>query len=187
MMWVGTYWDVQPGDYTGWYQLDPNKNWAIVDSLGHNLGADSLNAGVFPSGGTYYSPRHIAFYQEGSDWYALTADFDGGVVKLWRNSNPYTGVIEVKNGLVRSFDLKQNYPNPFNPTTTIAFSIEKRGLVNLKVYNINGQLVSTLVNRTMTPGNYSVKFDGRGLASGTYYYRLTVDGKLMTKKMTLVK
>ncbi|GBE27133.1 two component regulator propeller [bacterium BMS3Bbin03] len=186
-MWVGTYWDVKPGDFTGWYQLDPKKNWAIVDSLGHNFGADSLKAGAFPAGGTYYAPRHIAFYQDGSDWYALTCDFDGGVVKLWKNSNPYTGVIEVKNGLVRNFDLKQNYPNPFNPTTTIAFSIEKRGLVNLKVYNINGQLVSTLVNRPMTPGSYSVKFDGRNLASGMYYYRLTVDGKLMTKKMTLLK
>ncbi len=186
MMWVGTYWDVGANDFTGWYALDPNKNWAIVDSIGMSKG--KYVAGVPADGGTFYSPRGVIFWEEGGVWYALTNDFDGGLVKKWKNTNPYTGIIRVENGeVVRNYSLLQNYPNPFNPTTTIPFTLAKRGFVELKIYDVNGREVMTLVSQNLEQGRYDIPFNATGLATGTYFYRLKVDGQIMTKSMTLVK
>ena len=85
------------------------------------------------------------------------------------------------------FTLSQNYPNPFNPTTDIGFRIADVRLVTLKVYNVLGELVKTLVNKVEQPGSYQVQFDGSNLASGVYFYRLAAGSYLMTKKMLLLK
>lgn len=89
--------------------------------------------------------------------------------------------------VVTSYELSQNFPNPFNPGTEIKFSILENTNVTLKVYNTAGELVSTLVNGFMTTGKYSINFDGAGLASGVYFYKLTAGNFTDTKKMTLVK
>ncbi|MCB0753535.1 MAG: T9SS type A sorting domain-containing protein, partial [Ignavibacteriae bacterium] len=88
----------------------------------------------------------------------------------------------------------QNYPNPFNPTTTINFSIpeiNKVGQSNnntvLKVYDILGKEIATLVNEIKAPGNYQVQFDATSLTSGIYFYRLKSGEFLETKKMILLK
>jgi hypothetical protein len=84
-------------------------------------------------------------------------------------------------------NLSQNYPNPFNPITTINYTIPQRSLVELKVFDILGRQVATLVNEEKPRGNYQVKFDGSSLSSGIYLYRLK-SGKLMeTKKLILLK
>lgn len=99
-----------------------------------------------------------------------------------------TGVIEWKNDLPQSFVLKQNYPNPFNPVTKIEFALPKSGNVSLKVYDISGRLVSTLIdNLYLNPGKVSVTFDGSNFSSGVYFYRIDALGKTETKKMILVK
>lgn len=86
-----------------------------------------------------------------------------------------------------SFDLAQNYPNPFNPTTSISYSLTNDSKVNLVVYNSNGDLVSTLVNGSIEQGLHSATFDASKLNSGIYYYSLTVNDIMKTKKMVLVK
>ena len=86
-----------------------------------------------------------------------------------------------------SFKLNQNYPNPFNPTTTISYSIPKSSYVTLKVYDILGNEVSTLVNGERSAGNYRLKFDGSKLASGVYFYRLNAGNKADVKKLLLTK
>lgn len=86
-----------------------------------------------------------------------------------------------------TYKLSQNYPNPFNPVTNIDFSISKAGLVNLKIFDILGREVRTLVSQNMNAGNYSYKFDGAGLSSGLYFYRLEVNGYSDIKKMSLIK
>ena len=86
-----------------------------------------------------------------------------------------------------SFELKQNYPNPFNPGTTIPFTIGATKHVTLKVYDVNGRLVQTLVDKQLAPNRYEYRFDGSNLASGTYYYQLNVDGQLVNKAMLLIK
>ena len=129
--------------------------------------------------------------------YALAADGEdiyigtGGQVGhgIWRRpvSEMVRSVGVVETGSLSHFSLSQNYPNPFNPTTTISFSIAKRGLVTLKIYNVLGREIKTLVNQEKLPGNYQVKFNGGDLASGVYFYQVKTGDKVTAKKMILLK
>lgn len=85
------------------------------------------------------------------------------------------------------FELSQNYPNPFNPSTNIQFSLPQSGLAMLKVYNLLGQEVATLVNERLTAGAHTVQFNAGQLASGVYIYRLTSGSFVQTRKMMLIK
>jgi len=85
------------------------------------------------------------------------------------------------------FELEQNYPNPFNPTTTIRFTIPEKSQVTLKVFDMLGREVSTLVNEVKDAGTHTVKFAGKDLPSGMYLYTLTAGNYTATKKMMLVK
>jgi Secretion system C-terminal sorting domain len=201
LMWVGTYWDVAEDAFTGWYALDPSQNWAVVDTIGHNMKDDGGVVSDNPAAdGTYYAPRGIAFSADGKT--AYTADFDGGKVSKWTNANPKgqgSAIIPLSdlivtalrdNGnlnIVVGFELKQNYPNPFNPATSIPFSIDAVKHVTLKVYDVSGRLVSTLVDEKLAPSNYEYNFDGSNLSSGTYIYRLNVDGQQVSNRMLLIK
>jgi predicted acyl esterase len=86
-----------------------------------------------------------------------------------------------------SFELSQNYPNPFNPSTVISYSIANAENVQLKVYDLLGKEVKTLVSGIQNPGSYNVSFDASGLSSGIYFYRLTAGSFTDVRKMTLVK
>ena len=85
------------------------------------------------------------------------------------------------------FALEQNYPNPFNPTTSINYSIHEAGNVELKVYDILGNEVATLVNEAKSPGNYVTGFNASSFASGIYIYTLRTNNFVQTKKMILMK
>jgi predicted extracellular nuclease len=85
------------------------------------------------------------------------------------------------------YALAQNYPNPFNPSTVIVYDLPSAGFVALKIYNILGQEVETLVNEIQTPGRYTVRFSGTTLPSGVYFYRLQSGAFSQVKKMLLVK
>ncbi|MFH1197473.1 MAG: T9SS type A sorting domain-containing protein [bacterium] len=109
-------------------------------------------------------------------------------------------IISDNTNIPDEFELYQNYPNPFNPTTTIKYSIHafestlhgrgfRGGLqhVTLKIYNILGQEVTTLVNKEQKPGYYSIEFNASGLASGIYFYKLAAGNFIATKKLLLLK
>lgn len=85
------------------------------------------------------------------------------------------------------FVLKQNYPNPFNPSTTIKYAIPTSEFVSLKVFDILGNEVATLVNADKSAGNYEVNFDATQLSSGIYFYKLQTSSFIGTKKMLLLK
>jgi Lysophospholipase L1 and related esterases len=91
--------------------------------------------------------------------------------------------------ILPEYKLYQNYPNPFNPSTNIGYFIKKPGMVNLKVYDVTGREVATLVNEEKQTGNYLVNFsaDKNQLAGGLYFYRIITAGYNETKKMTLIK
>ncbi len=91
------------------------------------------------------------------------------------------------NETVNSYSLGQNYPNPFNPVTKIDFAVPKNGFVTLKVYNLLGKEVATIVSRNMNAGKYTADFDGSKLSSGVYFYSLESDGFKDVKKMMLIK
>jgi uncharacterized repeat protein (TIGR01451 family) len=85
------------------------------------------------------------------------------------------------------FKLEQNYPNPFNPSTVIKFSVANREMITLKVYNLIGQEIATLVKSELEPGTYTATFDASKLSSGVYFYQLTGNSVNITKKMILTK
>ena len=148
--------------------------------------------------------------------YLITA-YDGGVipnddkvkVALWEKSNEeiiYSnpvltslneGAIVVHKSVFAKdgteslqpevYTLEQNYPNPFNPTTKISFSIPEAGLVQLKVYNLLGEEISTLVNEEKSPGRYEVVFDANNLSSGVYLYTIKSGNFAESKKMILIR
>ena len=90
-------------------------------------------------------------------------------------------------GIPKEFALAQNYPNPFNPSTTIRFALPKRSSVKLKIYDLLGREVVTLVDEDLQPGEYQVEFDASSLASGVYIYRLEAEGFVQAKKLMLLK
>lgn len=101
-----------------------------------------------------------------------------------------TGIEDDKNVLPSEFKLEQNYPNPFNPTTTISFTIPTvvgQHAVSLRIYDVLGNVIATLVNEQKSPGNYHVNFDSKNISSGVYYYQLTSGNFIQTKKMILLK
>ena len=99
-----------------------------------------------------------------------------------------TGIVDHKTGnLPGQFALEQNYPNPFNPTTVVRYQLPLASNVRLTVYDLLGREVSTLVNEREGPGSYEVKFDGAGLSSGVYFYRLTADNLVQTRKLMLLR
>ncbi|MFZ2322813.1 MAG: T9SS type A sorting domain-containing protein [Ignavibacteriaceae bacterium] len=103
----------------------------------------------------------------------------------------FSGITDVteETAVVNTFELKQNYPNPFNPSTTISYKVPEAGKVVLKVYDIIGNEVATLVNKEEPAGSYNVQFKTNDLhlSSGTYLYRLQAGSFVETKKMILLK
>ena len=133
-----------------------------------NKGGNGL--ATAPATSTAFSPNNSG------QWSTDTVQLEGIV-----SVEPISG--SVPDG----FTLSQNYPNPFNPATKITFSIPARTYASLKVYDIAGREIRSYVNAFIQAGVYSVDFDGSGLASGVYFYRLVTDEFVETKKMVLIK
>jgi len=162
--------------------------------------------------GLYFSDRSSFFWirMEGSEVLPLAYGIGGfttsdrGLMKnivIARNSNKiYVGtgygiykrdyvseVINSKRETVDNFNLGQNYPNPFNPSTQIRYSVVKDGLVSLKVYDVLGREIATLVNEQQQPGSYEIKWDASDISSGIYFYQFKTKDYVDTKKMILLK
>ena len=88
---------------------------------------------------------------------------------------------------LNTFKLYQNYPNPFNPSTKINYSIKEKSNVELKIFDLLGSEIATLVNEEKSPGNYEVSFDASFLSSGVYLYTIKAGSFVQTRKMLLMK
>ncbi len=117
------------------------------------------------------------------------AGSDVGTLMGWglRFNSSVTTVSPISSNVPGEYKLHQNYPNPFNPVTNINFDIPKAGLVSIKVYDITGREISTLVNQSMEAGSFNVEFDASSIASGTYFYKIQAGNFTDVKKMMLVK
>jgi len=105
----------------------------------------------------------------------------------WSNNPPVgLSVVNVET-IADQFVLYQNYPNPFNPSTTISFYLPKNSEVTLKIFNIIGEEVSTLIATSLPSGSYTYQWDASGMASGVYLYRLEAEGYVEIRKMALMK
>jgi len=122
--------------------------------------------------------------------YTITIGLTDGIDTVFTTSKvnvPVPMKILIEAGIPTEYAMSQNFPNPFNPTTYIKYSIPKESMVSVKVYNMIGQEVMTLVNEMQTVGNYAIEFNASKLASGTYIYRIQADKFVSVKKMILVK
>ncbi len=134
---------------------------------------------------------------------AIEGTFEGGADVVWTEANPnselgyyimyaripYVGIIDGVNDGAREmkFELAQNYPNPFNPTTKINYQLAKDENVSLKVYDVLGNEVATLVNSRQSAGKHSVNFNASALSSGVYFYKIVAGNFVDVKKMMLLK
>lgn len=151
----------------------------ITNDISYNLYAGRDNTGSSAKG-FMGSLDDIRIYS-----YALG---EGAILQLYEgNDNVRVSNEDEIIVAPKVFKLNQNYPNPFNPSTRINFSLEKSGFVELKVYDITGRLISTLVNDNRASGSHSVIFNGANLASGIYLYELKANGRRAIKRFTLIK
>jgi hypothetical protein len=184
------------------------NSYTAYRNLGHRTlgnwqatGRDSHSVSVMPP---FVSPEdlHLTYTMTpvadaATPLAGITEDIDGNVRPQLGHAAPDIGadefdhppdaVDEEVGGMPLSYALGQNYPNPFNPTTTIEFRIQNSQLTILKVFDVLGREVATLVNDVKEPGVYTARWDATGVASGVYFYRLTAGEFVQTKRMLLVR
>jgi hypothetical protein len=165
-----------------------NGNWSapmnLTETADKNENGTHLAPYLGGSNGSY-TAYSMYFYEQGQT---------GPIVDPAKPTDIYIAAVPltitgVENEISGSynFTLEQNYPNPFNPTTTIKYTVPETGLVTLKVYDVLGSEVATLVNETMTAGQHTVNFNAAGLASGMYIYKMQAGNFQSVKKMMLMK
>jgi len=166
--------------YYVWLNHNTFDSLFVADTMGSVTITSQAPQGIKPG-------DSITFYYGISIGSSL-ADLYAGLDTLkMRYNGTYTGIKQNNYFTPVSYKLYQNYPNPFNPSTTISFNVIKQDHVSLRVYNILGEVVATLVNEVKSPGNYSVRFDARGLSSGIYFYEFNSGNFRDVKKMIILK
>jgi len=172
-----------------WYAFDHatlGQNEVVLDSITWEAGARNEGfAETFDAG----RPRALDFNAAGD--VAYVGVFSGGDTDVdlqkFTTEQVFTSNEESFSSTPEGFKLEQNYPNPFNPSTNINYTLDQAGLVTLKVYDITGREVATLVNTRENAGQHTVTFDATNLASGVYIYSLQSNGVRLTNRMTLIK
>lgn len=175
---------------------DPVIPGRLYVGLNHN--GNPFTGMPYSHGGLYLTENY------GKTWRKV---FDGGIRDIFADTdsprtiyaNTRYGIIRFKDTLIvssvnsfgteipKSYSLEQNYPNPFNPSTNIHFSIPEEGFVSLKLFNILGQKIVTLVNEVKRAGKYEITFDASQLTSGIYFYSLNAGNYIQTKKLILLR
>ena len=137
-------------------------------------------------GGHNWPGSSIDYGWEGNETRDINANKE-----IWNFFKQYDLVTEIddseKDGIITIFNLSQNYPNPFNPSTTIKYSIPKQSYVGLKIYDLLGEEIETLINEEKPAGNYQVEFKAANLPSGVYFYRIRAGSFNQVRKMLLIK
>ena len=178
----GTHGDLVAGDTI--YSLQ----W--LDTLGAVKGKE-FKFGIFGcdnEGG--FGNNHIENISDANPTFTLASQF-GSIDPLFYNAWDYTNQtptgVEVGTLIPFNYSMNQNYPNPFNPSTKIEYEIQTSGLVTMKVFNLLGQVVTTLVSEKQDAGKHVVVFDASKLSSGIYLYQITSGSFVSTRKMVLMK
>jgi hypothetical protein len=138
-----------------------------------------------PSASNFAYPQSI--FVDAQNGHLWVTDFDNNRVLRFDVSALTSAGNAAAPAPPETYGLLQNYPNPFNPSTVVEFRIQNSAFVTLKVYDVLGREVATLVNEEKTPGTYAVRFSGEGLASGVYLYRLHAGAFFATRTMILMR
>jgi ligand-binding sensor domain-containing protein len=158
----------------------------VYVSSNNGVSWTSRNSGL-PPFDTFFGTTCIASGRDGYLFVGSSRAFEGIEGGIFRTSQPLTSVATGDRQEVNAFSLEQNYPNPFNPTTSIHFSISGKGTTTLRVYDLLGREVQTLLNDELPAGLHQVTFDGSGLASGVYFYRVQSGGHAETRRFVLLR
>lgn len=195
----GTYGD---GDYSKGISVDGDGN-AYITGVAFDLSFDFNYMTIkYDTDGTqkWKISYDGGFTHRSDDPKAIALDPEGNVIVTGissRGSNfddittvkysQTTGIQQISSEIPYEYSLSQNYPNPFNPVTNLEFGISKPGLVSLKIYDMQGKEVATIVNSNLDIGTYKYDFDASEFTSGIYFYKLETDNFSATKKMLLIK
>ncbi|OGU76519.1 MAG: hypothetical protein A2V93_02535 [Ignavibacteria bacterium RBG_16_34_14] len=199
---VGTY-DAPSNDGGIYRSINNGLNWSQVGLHGMSISSILIyDFRIFAAtyeDGIYYSTNG------GEDWTSINSGLDNGMIRvinispigflfagtigggIYRSVEPVTSIKDFGKEIPTRFSLQQNYPNPFNPSTKIDFSLPLSAKVKIKVYDILGNEIETLIDEYRQSGYYEVEFDGNELPSGIYFYRLISSKYTETKKMILLR
>jgi hypothetical protein len=186
-----------------YYSDDQGVSWTNIPSIGgKSVTCFTVNypsmyiAGTSDRGAFVSTDRGASWYSANngladSSIIALNVDQQGHLYAgtsqgLYKSTGILTGVGK-KTEVPSSFFLFQNYPNPFNPSTVISYQLSVNSVVTLKVYDVLGRLVKTLIDERQTAGLHSITFNASSLSSGVYFYRLAAGSYVGTNKMILMK
>lgn len=169
---------------------DPNANepWISGRFYGFSLNSRTVIETFdwnFVEGDAWRIPRGMAFSDDGLTVYLGSFTNAPGAIQRFTRSEALS--VERNTDLASGFILNQNYPNPFNPSTTISYTLADAGFATIRVYDMLGRVVATLLSQDMPAGTHSVNFDASQLGSGVYLYELSAGNVRLTNKMTLVK
>lgn len=198
-VYAGTYGDgVYKSNDNGdsWSRANTNLKarfiYAISFDASSKIYLSAFEGGIFGSADKGNSWKNLGM--EGCGASSVAANSNSKMIYVGTNNgaiyqaaNTITDVKQAASSAPVKFSLAQNYPNPFNPSTVIGFSVPEKGNYSVKVYNIIGQLVATLVNSQLEAGNYKINFNAGSLSSGVYIYQITGKNTQITKKMLLQK
>ena len=169
----------------------------VVRTIVNAYNGTNVNTGTWNSGQTYplsFTTTLNAAWQPNNCKFTVFIFKDNGSLSVSEMQGGYQANDYIISGTNNNgqetpvtYELEQNYPNPFNPTTNVHFSIPKNGNVSFKVYNSMGQLVETYLDGFVKAGKYNAEIDGSNWASGIYFYTLSSNDFVQTKKMILVK
>jgi Secretion system C-terminal sorting domain len=193
------------GTNNGLYKSLTNGNtWTLTTLNNQQInyiypGGNNILAGTF-LGGVYLSTNNGDSWTQRNEGFTTLYSIKSFLVEnnnifagteissVWRRPlSDFVGIQNISTEIPSSYSLSQNYPNPFNPSTVVRFQLSVAGLTTLKVFDMMGKEVQTLVNERLQAGTYETTFDGSNLSSGMYFYRLQTDGYTETRKMTLLK
>jgi hypothetical protein len=155
-----------------WYENDGNENFTSHKITTNADGANSVYAADVNSDG---------------DMDVLSASFEDGKIAWYENLGPATGVNNESTIVPDKLYLYNNYPNPFNPETNIKFDVTGNLHVTLKVFDLLGREVETLVDEQLSTGQYKVTFNAQDLTSGVYFYQIRMGNFHSVKKMVLIR
>jgi hypothetical protein len=165
--------------------IDGGDTWTDIEISDHHFKPSPIG-GL----GQGYQGDNIDIAVSNNKLLPLWMDNSSGIYQIWTVLVDLTSVgilDEIDHTVPETFELNQNYPNPFNSSTTIEYTLRKSMYVILKVFDIQGNEIITLVKEIQPAGNYKVDFDASSLSSGIYYYELSTTESSQTKGMLLIK
>jgi len=163
----------------GWCGTDTSNTILATVNGGLTWGKQTIP--IINSGHTFFVDSLVGWTSNGFNFNNLAKTTNGG------GNITYSAVEPISNEIPNYYTLKQNYPNPFNPVTIIEFSLPKRSLVKLIIYDVLGRVIEVIANEELSAGTYKASWNAEKYSSGLYYYKLITENYTETRKMVLLK